>query len=91
MRINGVGDLTATAVIDNIGDANNFKNGRHYASYLGLVPRQNSSGVKSNLLGIIKRGDIYLRTLLVHGARAAGYHCKDKIDKTSLWLHKKFL
>jgi transposase len=69
-EIPGVGPLTATAMVGMIGDARAFKNGRQLAAYLGLVPRQNSSGGKEKLLGISKRGDSYIRTLLVHGARA---------------------
>ncbi|HKI61369.1 MAG TPA: IS110 family transposase [Mariprofundaceae bacterium] len=68
--IPGVGPLTASAVVATIGDAKVYKNGRQLAAWLGLVPRQNSSGGKQVLLGISKRGDTYLRTLLVHGARA---------------------
>lgn len=69
-QIPGVGILTATALVGTIGDARVFRNGREMAAYLGLVPRQNSSGGKDQLLGISKRGDRYLRTLLVHGARS---------------------
>lgn len=70
-KIPGVGWLTATALVASIGDAKTFKNGRQLAAWLGLVPRQHSSGGKPRLLGISKRGDAYLRTLLIHGARAA--------------------
>jgi transposase len=69
-QIAGVGPITATAVVASIGDARNFSNGRQLAAWLGLVPRQHSTGGKSLLLGISKRGDCYLRTLLIHGARA---------------------
>ena len=62
--------MTASALAASVGDARNFKNGRQLAAWLGLVPRQHSSGGKPTLLGISKRGDTYLRTLLVHGARA---------------------
>ena len=68
--IAGVGPITATAMVASIGDARNFSNGRQLAAWLGLVPRQHSSGGKSLLLGISKRGDCYLRTLLIHGARS---------------------
>ena len=68
--IPGVGPLTASALIASVGDAKSFKNGRQLAAWLGLVPRQHSSGGKPRLLGISKRGDAYLRTLLIHGARA---------------------
>ena len=70
-KIPGIGWLTATALVASIGDAKTFKNGRQLAAWLGLVPRQHSSGGKPRLLGISKRGDAYLRTLLIHGARAA--------------------
>jgi transposase len=63
-----IGPITAKALVASVGDAKNFKNGRQLAAWLGLVPRQHSSGGKSVLLGISKRGDTYLRTLLIHGA-----------------------
>lgn len=68
--IPGVGLLTATALVGTVGDAKAFRNGRALAAYLGLVPRQQSTGGKAKLLGISKRGDACVRTLLVHGARA---------------------
>ncbi|WP_436924791.1 transposase, partial [Klebsiella pneumoniae] len=68
--IPGIGPVTASALIATIGKANNFENGRQLAAWLGLVPHQHSSGGKQVLLGISKRGDTYLRTLLIHGARA---------------------
>ena len=68
-QIPGVGALTASALVASVGDAKCFKNGRQLAAWLGLVPRQHSSGGKPMLLGISKRGDTYLRMLLVHGAR----------------------
>ncbi|MHA6922463.1 IS110 family RNA-guided transposase [Ralstonia pseudosolanacearum] len=67
----GIGPVTASALAASIGDAKCFKNGRQLAAWLGLVPRQHSSGGKNVLLGISKRGDTYLRTLLIHGARSA--------------------
>lgn len=69
-EIPGVGPITSTALIAGVGDARVFKNGREFAAYLGLVPRQHSSGGKTVLMGISKRGDGYLRKLLVHGARS---------------------
>lgn len=69
-EIEGVGILTATAIIAAITDAKLFKNGRELAVWIGLVPKQSSSGGKQTLLGISKCGDKYLRTLLIHGARA---------------------
>jgi transposase len=69
-EIPGVGLLTATATVATIGDARSFRSGREFAAFLGLVPRQSGTGGKIRLLGISKRGDRYLRTLLIHGARA---------------------
>lgn len=69
-EVPGIGPMTATALVASVGDARNFKNGRQLAAWLGLVPRQHSSGGKPTLLGISKRGDTYLRTLLIHGARS---------------------
>ena len=88
--IPGIGPLTATALIASIGDAKNFKNGRQVAAWIGLVPRQHSSGGKQNLLGISKRGDIYLRTLLIHGARSVIYRSGQKENPTDRqsWLNQ---
>lgn len=69
-KIPGIGPITASALVASVGDAKNFANGRQLAAWLGLVPKQHSSGGKTNLQGISKRGDTYLRTLLIHGARA---------------------
>lgn len=69
-----------------IGDAKSFENGRQLAAWLGLVPRQHSSGGKSVLLGISKRGDTYLRTLLIHGARAVIRFAENK--PVTSWLNK---
>ena len=69
-KIPGIGIITATALVGEIGNGSNFKNGRELSSYIGLVPRQHSSGGKQRLLGISKRGNRYLRTLLIHGARS---------------------
>lgn len=84
--IPGVGPKTATAVVAAIGNGGEFKNGRHFAAWLGLVPRQRSSGDKTRLSGITKRGDKSLRTLLVHGARAVVRVAKKKDDKLSRWV-----
>jgi transposase len=70
MAIPGVGILTATAAVAMIGDARAFRNGREFSAYVGLVPRQSGTGGRVKLLGISKRGDTYLRTLLIHGARS---------------------
>ncbi|MCX7132344.1 IS110 family transposase [Aeromonas sp.] len=87
-RIPGIGALTASALLASIGDAKNFKSGRQLAAWLGLVPRQSSSGGKQNLLGISKRGDIYLRTLLIHGARAVLRVSEHRTDYADSWLAK---
>lgn len=70
MTVPGVGPITTLVVLALIGNVCRFRNGRHFAAYLGLVPRQHSSGGKNTLLGISKRGDVVLRTLLIHGGRA---------------------
>ena len=87
--VEGVGPLIATAVVAAISNGHAFENGRQFSAWLGLVPRQNSSGGKSRLLGISKRGDPYLRTLLIHGARSVVYRAKAKTDKRSLWINDK--
>jgi transposase len=87
-RIEGIGPVTATALIAAVGDRTCFKNGRGFAAWLGLVPKQRSSGGKTRLLGISKRGDHYLRTLMIHGARAALARAGKKHDPRSLWLQK---
>ena len=75
--IPGVGLLTATAAVATMGDAQAFKSGREFAAWLGLVPRQTGTGGRIRLLGISKRGDTYLRTLLIHGARSVLTHAKE--------------
>jgi transposase len=81
----GVGPLTATAVVAKVGNARQFPSGRALSAYLGLVPRQNSTGGKTVLLGISKKGDRYVRTLLVHGARAALRVASRHTDRRSQW------
>ncbi len=85
-QVPGIGPITASALIASIGDAKNFDDGRQLAAWLGLVPRQHSSGGKSNLLGMSKRGDSYLRTLLIHGARSVIYRAGQKADPCS-WIN----
>ena len=85
-QIPGIGPITASALVASIGDAKSFENGRQLAAWLGLVPRQHSSGGKSLLLGISKRGDTYLRTLLIHGARAVIRVADRKVDHADSWL-----
>lgn len=86
-QIKGIGDLTATAVVAAIGDAKVFKNGREMAAFIGLVPKQHSSGGKQRLLGISKRGDRYLRYLLVHGARAVITRAKNLPPLRAVWIN----
>jgi len=88
MKIPGVGPLTATAIVATVGNANLFKNGRQMSAWLGLVPRQNSSGGKTQLLGISKRGDSYVRKLLIHGARSVllTIEKSTKEDQKTRWL-----
>jgi transposase len=85
MEIRGVGTMIASAAVATIGDAKAFKRGREVSAWLGLVPKQRSSGNKERLLGISKRGDSYLRKLLIHGARAVLRTCETKTDKLSVW------
>ena len=82
----GIGPITASALVASVGDAKVFHNGRQFAAWLGLVPRQRSSGGKTNLLGISKRGDTYLRTLLIHGARSVLYSLKRDPARADGWL-----
>lgn len=85
MQVEGVGPLTATAIVATVGDARQFRNGRQFAAWLGLVARQRSSGGKARHGRITKRGDVYLRTLLVHGARALMRHLAGREDRKSRW------
>jgi transposase len=85
-QLRGVGPVIATALVATVGDARHFANGRQMAASLGLTPRQNSSGGKDRLLGISKRGDAYLRTLLIHGARSTLRTAKGKNDRLSQWV-----
>ena len=86
-EIPGLGPITASAIVATVGDAREFKNGRQLAAWIGLVPRQHSSGGRQVLLGISKRGDTYLRTLLIHGARAVIRFAENKAEPDS-WLRK---
>lgn len=88
MEIPGVGKITATAILAAVADANHFDSGRDFAANLGVVPREHSSGGKQRLYGITKRGDTYLRTLLIHGARSALRSAGDKPDKLLCWARK---
>jgi transposase len=86
LAVPGIGCLTATMAASDIGDGKGYAKGRDYAASLGIVPKQHSSGDKQVLLGISKRGNGYLRTLLIHGARAVLKNCQDKTDSLSRWL-----
>ena len=88
LSIPGVGLLSATALIAAIGDISVFKNGRELAAWLGLVPRQHSTGGKPTLMGISKRGDCYLRTLLIHGGRTVVRVAHLYTDKRNLWINE---
>jgi transposase len=84
--IPGIGPITATALIAAVGDVGVFKNGRQFAAWLGLVPKQHSTGGQSHLVGISKRGDSYLRKLLIHGAWATLRWVKLQTDRRSQWI-----
>lgn len=86
MEIEGFGPIVASALVAAVGDAKQFKNGREMSAFIGLVPRQHSSGGKERLGHISKRGDSYLRTLIIHGARAVLRFSGGKTDRRSLWL-----
>jgi len=85
--IPGIGPITASAIVATVGNAAEFKNGRQLSAWFGLVPKQRSSGGKQILLGISKRGDTYLRTLLIHGARSVIRFAENKTEPES-WLRK---
>lgn len=89
--IPGIGPIVSTALYAGVADPNSFRNGREFAAWLGLVPRQSSSGGKENLLGISKRGDRNLRCLLIHGARASYLRMKNKKEDNRLsnWVISK--
>ena len=85
-QLRGVGPITATALVAAVGNGEQFANGRQMSAAFGLTPRQQSSGGKERLLGISKRGDAYLRVLLIHGARSMLRNSKDKDDRLSQWV-----
>jgi transposase len=88
MEVPGIGTITATAVLASVSDAHHFGSGRDFSANLGLVPREHSSGGKQRLYGITKRGDVYLRTLLIHGARSALRCAGEKQDRLLRWAVK---
>jgi transposase len=83
LALRGVGPLIASALVGALGDGRSFAKGREFAASLGLTPKQHSTGGRERLLGISKRGDPYLRKLLVHGARAVLRHASDRDDALS--------
>jgi transposase len=85
MKIEGVGPVTATALVASVGNASVFNNGRQFAAWLGLTPRQHSTGGKQRLGAMTKHGDVYLRTLLIHGARAVLSVTPKRSDAKSRW------
>ncbi len=88
LKIEGIGPLSATALVAAIGNGHEFKNGRHFSAYLGLVPGHSNTGAKTVMLGITKRGNRYLRTLLIHGGRAAVYAARRHTDPRGVWLNR---
>jgi transposase len=82
----GIGPVTASAVVATVGDLKQFKNGAQFGAWIGLTPRQRSSGGKNNLGGITKRGDSYLRTLLIQGAKSAVMTAHRRQDRISTWV-----
>jgi transposase len=85
-KIPGIGALGATILASILGNGSSFKNGRHFAAFLGLTPRQHSSGGKERILGISKGGDSYIRSLLIHGSRAVILWASKKTDRQSMWI-----
>jgi transposase len=86
MKIRGIGTLSASAIVATVGNARDFKSGRQFAAWLGLTPRQHSSGGKSRLGHITKHGDAYLRGLLVQGARSVLHTAPRHTDHMSQWV-----
>jgi transposase len=86
-KIPGIGPIVATAIVAAIGNGAAFRKGRDFAAWLGLVPRQHSTGGKAKLLGISKRGNVYLRKVLIHGARAAVLRIKRDRAPIGAWLN----
>lgn len=88
-KLGGIGPITSVALVSSTVAPKNFKNGRQFAAYLGLVPRQNSTGGKTKLFGIGKDGNSYLRLLLIHGGRSLIWSAPKKQDAVSQWALKK--
>jgi transposase len=88
MQIGGIGLICAAALITSAGNGSGFKNGRHFSAFLGLVPKQYSSGDTQKLLGISKRGDEFTRRMLIHGARSVVIRSSNKKDPRSRWIQR---
>jgi transposase len=88
LSIPGIGPINATAIYSAVGNGSQFNSGREMAVWLGLTPRQSSSGNKLTSGGITKRGDRYLRTQLVHGARSILWRSKAKTDQLNRWAYQ---
>jgi transposase len=86
MQVEGVGPMTATALVATVGEGHAFHHGRQFAAWLGLVPKQYSTGGKTVLGRITKHGNVYLRTLLIHGARAVLQFSAKRTDRKSRWV-----
>ena len=87
-KLAGIGPVTASPVVATVGDFKQFRNGSQFGAWLGLTPRQNSSGGKNNLGKITKRGDMYLRMLLIQGAKSAVMNAHRHDDPISKWAHQ---
>jgi transposase len=87
-EMDGIGPLNATTLVAALGHGHDFRNGRQVAAWLGLVPRQYSSGGKTRLAGISKRGNSYLRCVLMHGARSVVSRARMKTDAMSVWIRQ---
>ena len=86
MKVTGIAHIGATAFVAAVGDPSQFKNGRQCSAWLGVVPKQSTTGGKPKLLGISKRGDKYLRSIFILGAKGAIVYAKNRDDKKSLWI-----
>ena len=89
MKLPGVGPMIASAFVAAVGDGSDFRKGRDVSAWLGLVPRHRASGHKIQMQGISKRGDVYLRTLIIHGARSVLQRCDKKTDRRNIWAKDK--
>ena len=85
-QIPGIGPLVATAIVASIGNGAAFRKGREFAAWMGLVPKQYSTGGKAKLYGISKRGNLYLRKILIHGARAVVLRSKRERIAMGAWM-----